>query len=231
MKEKMVKKAKKVIKDFAKKYGLRYNSKWFQCIFLPYEECLIKKFLSGGPIGDYDFDKPEKRFKDLDKFLKSGFFRWMKKEKKGQGNLVKIDRFRKEIKEMNKIENLRLRKKVKFIYEKIEKKFKDDYLVILPNVCSHDLQILTHEWMHVLLNKNPDIEKKKRGYDWFNEGLATFAEYLVSDEKDKIKKDIERIRLSRVRYMYLKYALKWKEKLEKSKEKGIIEKTFKTRKI
>ena len=232
MKQKMVKKAKEVIKKFSKEYGLKYNSKWLQCIFLPYEECLIKKFLSGDPLDNYNFEKSIKRFKNLNKFIKSDFFKWMNKGKRGQGGLTRIDKFKTEKKEINKIKDTKLKKKVKSIYEKIEKKFKDEYIVILPKTGSYNLQILTHEWMHVLLNKNPTINKKERGYDWFNEGLATLSEYIVSDKIDKIKKDIKKKGLSKVRYMYLKYALKWKEKLEKSKErKRVIEKTFKTRKF
>jgi len=231
MKEKMVKKAKEIIKKFSKKYGLNYNSKWFQFVFLPYEELLIKKFLSGGPLGNYGFDEPEKRFENLDKFIKSKFFKKMKKEKRGQGNLITLNHFKKEKKEINKIKNHKLRDKVKSIYEKIEKKFKDEYLLILPKTGSYLLQILIHEWIHVLLNKNK-VKRKKKGFDWLNEGLATFAEYLVSKKIDEIKIDMKKKELNKIRYKYLKYALKWKEKLEKSKKrKGIIEKTFKTRKL
>jgi len=227
----IVKRAREVIKNFSKKYGLKYKPKWFQCIFLPYEECLIKKFLSGGPLGNYNFDKSEKRFKKLNEFIQSEFYKNMKRLKRGQGNLVTIKHFKIEKRNINKIGDSKLRNKVRFIYEKIEKKFKDEYLVILPKSGSYLLQILAHEWTHVLLNKNK-VKRKKRGFDWLNEGLATFIEYLVNDKTDKIEKNMKKKGLSKTRYNYLKYALKWKKKLENSRErKRIIEKSFEMRKI
>ncbi len=228
MNERKIKKAKQTIKKFSKKYGLKYNSKWFRCIFLPYKESLIKKFLSGSPLIGYGFDKREKRFKNLNRFIKSELFKTMNKGKRNHANIISFNDFEREKNEINRIKEFKLREKVRSIYGKIEKKFKAKYLVILPKSGSYNLQILTHEWMHILLNKNK-VKKKGRGYDWFNEGLATLTEYLVSNKTNKLKDDVKNIK---VRHMYLKYALKWKEKLKKSKKrKGVIEKTFKTRKF
>ena len=55
---------------------------------------------------------------------------------------------------------------------------------------------------------------------------------LVPKRLRGIKMDIKKKGLSRTRYMYLKYALKWEKRLESSKKKnGLIEKVFKERRI
>ncbi len=232
--QKIETRAKYTIKKFSKRYGLNYEPEWFKDVYLPYEEMLIKKFLSGSPLSDYSFDEPKKRFRKLDKFIKSDFYKRMKKRKTGRAAMVAIDHFNEERKEIKRIENPALRRKVEDIYDKIGKNLKNKYLIILPNNGSNLLRILTHEWMHVLLNKNK-VNKKKRGFDWLNEGLATFIEYDVTNRTDQIKIDLEERNLNKTRYMYLKYALKWKlkfEEAERSNEiKGIVDRVFKARKI
>ncbi len=220
------------LKRLAKEFNLKYNSQWFNFILVPRRQLVLNNFIIGCPDPSYNkFGKSYKlRIKNLDKFLKSKEYK--KIVRRAHGGIKLKEDLEKDIKSAQLIKNKKVRQEYLDIFKKARPKFKSNILALVtkPRTKKESkliLQILTHEWEHVLLMKNNIyFQRKGRKYWPLDEGLVTYFDAFLGKYISKLDAMQKREKNTFLR-QYISNAVKWKKLLEgktkpKERKKAIL---------
>ena len=216
---------KNQLKKIAQDFGLKYNSNWFNVLWISKRHEILTEYVGICPDPIYQkYGKTaEQRIKNIDKFVNSADFKECVKRYGGQV----VTRRGLEIIEKNykKIKNLKLKKELL----KLNKKIKDNLgknkclaLLTRSKIKSEEEKIKTiilrHEWIHILIDENNlGFEELGKNIYWkYNEGLVTYFENYLDKTLKKLEMKLDRERYPMEKYYYL-YGLKFRELMKNKK--------------
>ena len=182
---------KRKLKEVAKEFDLKFDSKnKFTYLVLSKRQMIIRNFLGGCPDPIYirhgnkvSKDRPLK----LVEYLKTKDFQGdLKKE---VGTVISGKELIEEIKLTSKIPDDKIRKEAQEIYNKVRITLgPKNKLSIICKPSKRDLkcfdEVLLHEFVHELMESN---RIRPKSWKW-NEGLVTYATFLVLNKHKKFKK-------------------------------------------
>ncbi|GBE19614.1 hypothetical protein BMS3Abin17_00338 [archaeon BMS3Abin17] len=215
---------KSQIKKIAEEFNLKYNSEWFDYIWISSRQEILTEFIGDCPDPIYiKYGKTlNKRIENIDKFVKSLDFK--KCLKRVGGQVTSRKNLKKEIKLYNKIENKKLRNELLKFHSKIgEKLKKTEYLALITKtkipkwekwIMKHCLR---HEWIHILLEKNKiKFQKINKKYWPYDEGINEYIGAFLDEKLGDLEKFRDKENYS-MEKKYWVYAIKFRELLEDKK--------------
>jgi hypothetical protein len=178
------------LEKIAKRLNLNFNRDWFRYIWITKEQEILTEYLSDcrDPIYEKYGHGISERVENIEKFHKSKDYADCIKRYGGQViNKKSLSRWKfiakgfkdKKLKEMlldlcNRVEkNIDSFKKIAALTETNIKKEREHLMV----------EILLHEWIHVLLEQNNIYAKNWK----YNEGLVTYIESLIKNTLEELE--------------------------------------------
>lgn len=200
------------IKKLAKDFGLEYNSKWFNYIFVNPEEYVLSVFLTDCRDEVYEKYGCElsERVNNLNKFYNSLDFKKMNKKINGQ--MISKKHLLVYQKIVDRLSNQKIKNILFNFCEKIEKKLNhsERIAVLTKHEKSNEIyHILIHEWMHILFEENQIRFKNWKN----NEGLITYVSYYIQNKLNKLEDQLKYTN-SEFGKEYFRNAIKFRELLE-----------------
>jgi len=204
------------LKKLANDFGLEFNAKKFNVVFIPKEEVILYLYLIGCPDKEYPkYGKTQvQRMKNIEKFLKSKEFSVLKRkyagtiiEKKALNNI-----------RLNQIRNNQTRRKCFKIVSNLKKR--KDLTALLPIIKNQKERkfllnvILFHEWIHTLLLENGIYFQRKTIAKWYlDEGLVSYMQLFSEKGKSNLGNKANNYKNSNVRKGFLIWNKLLKDKL------------------
>ena len=193
-----MKNVKSQIKKIARDFNLKFESEWFQYMWIPIKQEILTEYIGDCPDPAYKkYGKsPKERIKNIDKFVNSKDFK--KCLKRFGGQVADKKDWKQEKNWINQIKNDKIRKELLKLHYRIKKKFaKTNKLALLSiphNQKQKEWQLkncLRHEWIHILLEQNKISFQKLNKKHWkYDEGLVTYLEFFA----DRKLKNLEKMR-------------------------------------
>lgn len=225
------------LKKLAKEFDLKFNSKWFDFIWMTKRQARYLEYVGMcfDPIYTRFGKTIEKRIKNIDTFENSRELKEI--EHRFSGQAITKDEVMKGITALKNIKNHVLRKELLKTYQKIKSKLNENSLALLT-IPDNDKEkdfllnsILLHEWIHVLLIKNKIyFQSISENYWKYDEGLVTYLEYFLSGNLNSLKPLRKNTKYLSFR-VYFIYALKFRKLLENvdeaSERKAVLLKVIK----
>lgn len=191
-----INKIKKQIKNIAKDFGLKYDLKWFEYMWISKRQEILIEFVGTCPDPIYNkYGKtPNQRIKNINKFVKSKDF--LKCIKRFGGQVAEKKTLKEEEKMYRKISNKKIKKELLRIHFKIKDKLKETNQIALltkTNIKKEkewiEKDILRHEWLHILLCKNKiNFQKINKKYWKYDEGLVEYLGSYIDKNLSKLEK-------------------------------------------
>lgn len=235
-----VKKVKKQIKEIAQHFDLKYNPKWMNYLLIPKEANILMEYY--GTCADPDYKKfginPKTRLKNINEFINSKYFK--EHMKRWGGQVCDKKDLAKDLIAFKRIEDDKLKRILLKIINKIKDRIKISKSVILLTKPRSKKEldwtmhfILRHELTHILFQKNRIHFQNKGSKYWkYDEGLATYCDFLIDRKLNKLDKEASNPRCKNLmeKWYYI-YAIKFREKLKNKKtskeRKEVISKIYK----
>lgn len=180
------------LKKLANDFGLEFNAKKFNVVFIPKEEVILYLYLVGCPDREYSkYGKTHiQRIKNIERFLQSNEFHILKR--KYAGTIIEKKALKKI--KLSKIQNLKIRTKATKLVKELRRK--ESLAALLPIIKNQKERkfflniVLFHEWIHTLLLENGIYFQRKTFAKWYlDEGLVSymqlFSEKRISDLSNK----------------------------------------------
>lgn len=193
----MIKEINKILKELKKvslKINLDFDKKWFKLVWITKEQEILTEYLSDcrDPIYEKYGHKISERINNLDKFYNSRDYKKCIIRYGGQVISKKSLPGWKFI--IEGFENKKLKETLLDFCNKVDKNI--DHLDKIAALTETKIksekeiliyQILRHEWIHILLEKN-----EIRSNNWkHNEGLVTYLEFYLDNRLEELDKHIE----------------------------------------
>lgn len=211
------------LKKLAEDFNLNYNSRWFDCMWIPIRLEILSEYIGDCPDPIYTkYGKITKeKITNINHFVNSKDFKNCLKRYGGQ--VASKSELSKEVSSVRKIKDKKLRSEMRAFYKKLALKLKKTPYIALLTIpkSKHEEKwqlkyCLRHEWIHILLSRNNiDFQKTKSKAYWpYDEGINEYmGAYL-----DKNLAKLEKLRDKQKYYMEKKdltYAIKFRKLFEK----------------
>lgn len=214
----------KLIEKLANELNFVFKKEDYNYIKILAEHKHLITFLKGRPYPESNEFKNrdvKERAGKLGLFLKSSLYKKLKN--KGGGCVSSRECFNEELKSLNLIKDLKLKKLIKKIYKRLEKLHKKTKYIVI--VTEYNERVLLHEYIHLLLKTNNiKFQKINKKYWIYDEGLTTYLEYYILGELNRLNK--LNITNDNMYKIYIKNAKMFYSLLDKHKYKKIIIKKF-----
>jgi hypothetical protein len=219
-----MKRIKSQIKKLAKEFNLKYNSSWFNFIWIEKKEEILSEFLSEceDPIYQKYGAIIKERIENLQKFVDSKDYKKCIKRYGGSVTSKKeIENFKKLINTLPESSTKKyLSKYCNRVFKQLGKK---EFAELLTKTKirseKKDLikNILRHEWIHRLLFQNRiHFSKIKNNYWKYDEGLNEYFGAYVDNNLDKLEKFRDKEKYPYEKQYWI-YAIKFRKLFENKK--------------
>jgi hypothetical protein len=204
------------LKKLANDFGLKFNVKKFNVVFIPKEDIILYLYLIGCPDKEYSkYGKTHiQRIKNIDRFLQSNEFHILKR--KYAGTIIEKKPLEKI--KLAKIKNPKIQNTAtKLVKELKRKEFLAALLPIIKNQKERKFLlnvVLFHEWIHTLLLENGINFQRKTIAKWYlDEGLASYMQLFSEKGKSDLSNKANNYKNSNVRKGFLIWNKLLKDKL------------------
>ena len=215
-----IRKIKNKIKHLAKDFNLKYNSKWFDYMWISKRDEIILQYI--GNCHDNVYEKygnyPGGRIKNIAKFFNKDL-KGLSKRYGGEAYSVKSLKYQKRI--IQNIRNNKIKNEIEKLLKKIEKRIITNKIALLTKTTRkkelHNMQsVLIHEWIHILLAKNK-IDFNLKNYNWkYNEGLVTYLTWILEDKTYRLEDGFKNFKSTFEKHYYSK-AIEFRKLLKNKK--------------
>ncbi len=209
------------IKKLAKDFGLKYNSNWFDYMWISKRDEIILQYIGNCLDNVYDKygDCPEGRIKNISKFFKNDL---KKLSKRYGGEVYSQESLEYQKMIINDISNIKIRKEIQELLIRIHKHLTSNKITLITKTNLKKekegiSRILRHEFIHILLfNNNIEFGKINKNIWMYDEGLCCYMEAYLDDTINLLE-----ARFKKLKYPYEKqyygYSLKYKKLLKNTK--------------
>ncbi len=212
---------KSQIKKLSKDFGLKYNPKWFNYIWISKRDEIILQYIGNcldsvyDKYGDYD----NGRIKNISKFFKNDLKRLSKRY---GGEVYSIESLVYQKKIIANIKDKSIRTEILKLLNKIKKHLTNKKIALITrtnikNEYKDIMGILRHEWLHILLFQNNIEFGKINNKLWmYDEGLCTYFESYIDGTINQLGAKVK-ARQYPYEKKYFVYAIKFRELLKNKK--------------
>lgn len=217
-------KIKNQIRKLAKDFGLKYDTTWFDLMWIPTRAEILSEYIGGCPDPLYaKYGKtPSQKIANITRFVNSKDFKSCLKRYGGQA--ASKSGIIQEVKFTKKIKDKWLKEEMLEFYKKLALKLSKASHVALLTIPKNKKEkswlmkfILRHEWIHILLQKNEvHFQDIKKSYWVYDEGINEYMGAYLDNTLPKLEKfrDKEKYPLEKQNWIY---ALKFRTLFENCK--------------
>lgn len=205
------------IKKVAKDFGLKYNPKWFDYMWITKRDEIILQYIGNCLDSVYKkYGYGIERIQSIDKFFKNDLD---KLSKRYGGEVYSIESLNYQIGLLPSIKDEPIRTEISKLLKKIKKRLKSNKIALITktnikNEYEGITGILRHEWFHILLFKNNLEFGKISNKLWmYDEGLCTYLEAYIDKNINQLEVKVK-ARQYPYEKKYFVFAIKFRELLK-----------------